>query len=375
MSLKATISWLLIFSISLFMVNCNKSENEINIGAILPLTGSIAQYGEYMRQGLVLALEDAVEKQIVKPGLINLVIEDSQADPRKSVDAFKKLSNVDNIIACIPATSAVTLAIKPMANSRKIVLVNASAISSEIEDKADYVFSVLPNADSEGSFLAEVAKEKLDKNTAGIVYRNDQSGLSFKEGFRKRFIELGGEIPFIEAHNPNSTDFKTIISKINDFSEVQIIFVASWGPEVAAFAKQMKEMGVDKQIITYETFHSPKVLEIAGNAADGVLFCAPLFDGNSKDPKITEFRNKVKNRFKQDEVNYYIAAHYDAMMLILKALAECNYKPELVRQHLSELVEFEGVSGKMKFSNLGSVEMELGLYTVCNGEFIRFDEK
>ncbi len=93
-----------------------------------------------------MALDDAINQGMISKDKVKLVIEDAQADPRKSVDAFKKLTEIDKIAACITATSGVTLAIKPIANQNKIVLMNASAISTEIEDTPDYTFSVIPNA-------------------------------------------------------------------------------------------------------------------------------------------------------------------------------------------------------------------------------------
>lgn len=78
----------------------------------MPLSGNYAQYGRYMQQGMEIALEDAVRKDIIREGQIKIVFEDGQADPRKSVDAFNKLINIDKIAAAIQATSAVTLAIK-----------------------------------------------------------------------------------------------------------------------------------------------------------------------------------------------------------------------------------------------------------------------
>ena len=177
-------------SIMVFSFGCVKKEKDVvQIGAVLPITGNIAQFGNYWKQGLELALDDAINQGIVKKDNIKLIIEDAQADPRKSVDAFKKLVEIDKVVACITATSGVTLALKPITNQNEVVLINASAISTEIEDAQDYLFSVIPNAKYTGYFLAETAFNKLGKRNAGILYRNDPSGKSFYDNFSKRFIK------------------------------------------------------------------------------------------------------------------------------------------------------------------------------------------
>jgi branched-chain amino acid transport system substrate-binding protein len=356
---------------SLVFLSCDQNYQTIKIGAVLPLSGPIAQYGNYMKQGLELAILDAMSDERIQKNEIELIIEDAQADPRKSVDAFNKLLNIDNIVACIPATSGVTLALKPIANKNKIILINASAISSEIEDEDDFVYSILPNADEEGAFLAEVAYDTLKYTRAAIIYRKDASGESFKDSFNSRFTELGGIVNFIESHQPNTDSFRKIINKLTN-SKNELVFVASWGPEVALFCKQAAELGLNRQIITYETFNSPKVLEIAGNSANGVIFCSPTFDENSPNPNIQQFKTKVEKAFNQSEINYYIAAHYDAMMLLINAIENGNETSVEIRHYLSELNSYEGITGKMYFNENGGVKMALDLYEVKNEKFVRF---
>jgi branched-chain amino acid transport system substrate-binding protein len=357
--------------ISLIIVSCEKKEETINIGAVLPLSGSIAQYGAYMKQGLEIALDDTYKEGVLSNENVQLIIEDGQGSPRESVNAFNKLITSNKIVACIPATSGVTLAMKPIANQKNIVLINGSAISNEIEDKNDFVFSVLPNAKIEGEFLATVSFDTLNMKSAVVVYRDDASGSSFKDSFVKKFQDLGGRILDIQGHQPNVVSFQSIITKISKVS-ADIIFVASWGPEVALFAKQSKELGLKKQIITYETFNSPKVLEIAGNSAEGVIFCSPQFNENSNDIRISELREKVLQKYNQVEVNYYIAAHYDAFMLIMSAIAEGNKKGDAIRSYLANLKLYEGITGTMRFDDKGACTMALELYTVKNNQFVRY---
>jgi len=357
----------------LFAIGCGKKGiEEKKIGAVLPLTGSIAQYGKYMQQGLELALDDAINKGLIKPNEIKLVVEDGEANPAKSVDAFMKLVNVDKIIGVIPATSGVILAIKPIANEKKVVLLNASAISTQIEDSSDYCFSVLPNASVEGKFLAEFSYNTLSKRNAGVLYRNDPSGKSFHENFVQKFRELGGTIVYEEAHQPELNDFRSHISQIHSIKFLDLLFVASFGPEVATYVRQATELGLKTQVITYETFNSPKVLEIAGTSANGVLFCANNFDPNSNDPIINELKEKVLKKFNQSEVNYYIASHYDAMMLLITAIANNNQTGESIRNYLKSLRVYNGMTGQIQFDKNGGATIPLSIYTVRNNKFVRY---
>ncbi|MEW5950164.1 MAG: ABC transporter substrate-binding protein [Thermodesulfobacteriota bacterium] len=370
--MKRTSCWVLIIGllISLGMLGCaEKEENVVKVGAVFPITGNIAQFGNYWKQGLELALYDAINQGVIPKDKIKLIIEDGQADPRKSVDAFKKLVEVDKVVACIPATSGVTLALKPIANQNKIVLINASAISTEIEDAPDYVFSVIPNAKFTGYFLAETAFNKLGKRNAGVLYRDDASGKSFLDNFSKRFKELGGNIVFVDSHEPNATDFRTNIAKIKNVKNMDVIFVASWGTDVAYYLRQATELGVHTQVLAYETFYTPKVLEIAGSSANGVIFSAPEFNAWIDEPRLKEFREKVLKKYNQKEINYHIAGHYDAMMLILKAISAGNMTGETIKNYLSGMRSFQGITGEIRFDNNGGAQVPLSLFTVRNEKF------
>lgn len=345
------------------------SGTTLTVGAVLPLTGQVAQYGQYMKEGLELALDDAVAQGIIKPGEVRLVIEDGGGEPARSVTAFQKLIAADKPIAVVAALSGVILPIKPLANKNQVVLLNGSSISTEIEDADDYSFSVIPNAAVEGTFLAELSHRRGDK-TAGILYRNDSSGKAFHDVFKARFEALGGKIVFDDSHNPNEADYRPFVAKVKAVSQMDVLFVASYGPEVAKYLQQAFELDASRPVLAYTTFYSPKVLEIAGNAAEGVCFSAPVFDASSEQTKAVELREKLFHRYGSKESNYYVASHYDAMMLLLEQVrAGARDGPEL-RARLALVKSYDGLSGKITFNQNGGSTLPLKMYTVKGGIFV-----
>jgi branched-chain amino acid transport system substrate-binding protein len=346
-----------------------RSDAPIVIGAVFPLTGPAAQYGGYMREGTELALDDAISQGLVKPSQVRLVFEDGAADPAKSVTAFRKLVDVDHPVAVALATSGVILAIKPIANQSHVVILNGSAISPEIEDADDYSFSFLPDARVEGAFLADFAV-KSGRKQIGIIYRNDASGIAFRDAFKARLQSLGASLVYEDAHRPGENDFRPYLPKIAGRQDLDALFIASFGPEAAAFVKQAREQGVTTQLLAYTTFYSPKVLELAGPAANGVVFSAPAFDPASSQPSVDELRGKIERKYGHREVNYYHAVHYDATMIVLRAVASGARDGEAVRSHLAKLKAYDGKSGHITFGPNGSADVPLHMYTVTNGKFV-----
>lgn len=349
----------------------NKSDESdiVKIGAVLPLTGNIAEYGNYMKDGIELALSDAKQLGFENVDKIQLIFEDGKANPKSSVDAFNKLVEFDKITVGFSATSAVTLAMKPIANKNQVILMNASAISTEIEDKSDYMYSIIPNASYTGKYLAEKAYNLLNKRNAGILYRNDASGISFKDEFKKKFLELNGSIVYESAHQLNNTEFRSFILELKNVELLDVIFVASWGPEVAHFIKQAKEQNLNIQVLAYETFKSPKVLEIAGEAANGVIFSSPRLIELEDYNLFETFKEKVLEKFGSEEINYHILGHYDATMIVIKAISEGNITADRIKEYFDGMESYNGITGNIRFDKNGGSILSLGLYTVEDNLF------
>ncbi len=367
----------IIYSVLLISIICigflvfskHSSGTPVVIGGIFPLSGQTASYGVYLKQGSELALDDAIGAGLIKNGDVSLVMEDSAGDPAKGVAAFQKMVNINNVVAVIPALSGVTLAVKPIGNEKHIAMINGSAISTSIEDADDYMFSILPNADTEGAFLAELAY-KQGKRTMGILYRNDSSGVSFDAVFKKRFTELGGHIVYEDSHVPYATDIRAYATKIGHIKGIDGVFVASYGPEVATYLKQSNELSVHVQVYAYTTAYSPKVLEIAGPAAEGLTFSAPSFDVNdSNNTIVQEFKDKIFKKYGSTDNNYYIASHYDAMMILIAAISNGNKTGDQIRNYVANLKTYKGKTGLITFDKNGLGSVPLNAYVVKNGSF------
>jgi branched-chain amino acid transport system substrate-binding protein len=363
-----------VLSIGAFILlkNNNVSKpSSVNIGAVLPLTGKAAQYGVYFKQGSELALSDAIAEGLIKSDQVQLLIEDGKGDATSSLSAFKKLIQSDYIVACLIDLSNVILAIKPIANKDSIVSINSSSFSSEIEDGDDFIFSVLPNAKQYGSFIGNYCFNNLKYTKAGVLYRNDPMGVSFNENFKNSFVSLGGSVVFSESHATGETDYKTIIQKIRNL-KIDMIFVASYGPEIASFARQCKEADYKVQIITYQGFLIKSALDAAGDAANGIICIASSFNPSSSELQVLKLREKLKAKYNTEDLNYYLAAHYDGTKIILEAIAHGNKTGSKIRNYLIATKTFNGLTGTITFDENGLAMIPLIPYKVINDKFVPF---
>lgn len=145
----------------LFLPACSKKQpetKELKIGCITILTGEVATYGRETKQGLDLAIDEANKSGILGGKKIKVIYEDDQIDPRIGTQAINKLITIDKVPIIIGAfSSRVTLAIAPIAERNKTVLLSASATADSIKDAGDYIFRIVPANKIQGAAAANFA--------------------------------------------------------------------------------------------------------------------------------------------------------------------------------------------------------------------------
>jgi branched-chain amino acid transport system substrate-binding protein len=345
--------------------NYNQQKNKtISIGVILPLTGDYAKIGADIKKAIEIAEQDAENKGLIKKNEINVIFEDSKMDATTTVNAYNKLRSSNNMQAVITVTSKCVLALKPLANKDKILLLNASAISTEIEDNSDYCFSLIPDAKAESVFLSDYILKNKNISDIALVYRNDQSGKSFCDEFSKYYSKNGGLIQIVEAHPTNTTDFKTIIAKLKEAKSVKAVFMASLGVETANFLKQSRELNFNIPVFTYETINQPNALDLAGNLIDNVEFVSPRF--SPQDTAYKALKKSLKSKYGSDEINFYMVSHYNAFMLLANLIHSGNTVGSEFKANVPNVTGGNYLGSKISIDSIGHSNASLGIYGYHN---------
>lgn len=118
----------------------------IRIGAIDPLTGPFAAYGEPVRDGMLLAVDEINAKGGINGRKIELLLEDDGGDPKVSVNAFTKLATVSKVPVIIgPLSSGASMATAPLANRYRVVQISTLAGTIDLTKAGDYAFRIYPS--------------------------------------------------------------------------------------------------------------------------------------------------------------------------------------------------------------------------------------
>jgi branched-chain amino acid transport system substrate-binding protein len=349
------------------ILGCAKEQKKIKIGAILPLTGSAAPYGQNAQRGILLALEEINAKGGIKGKKVEVIFEDSKTDPKEAVSALQKLYRINNIPFIIgDINSTGVLAMAPIAEKNHIILFSPGASNPKISDAGEYIFRNWHSDALEGEVDANFAYNRLGWKKTAVLYVNAAYGAGLAEVFRDTFKKLGGEIVAFEAYEQDAIDMRGQINRILS-QNPDGIFLPGWPKEMSVALKQLKELGSKLPILSVQGFDDPSILKLAGIAAEGVIFSIPE-SPDPNDEMVKHFNVAYKQKFNM-EPGVCSAAGYDALKIFMWAIEKAGYFPEKVQKEMAQLKDFPGADGKITFDERGDLLKPFSFKVVQQGKF------
>ena len=337
--------------------------NPIKIGAILPLTGSGASYGVWMKGGAEMAAEEINAAGGIAGRKLEVIYEDHAADASKAVNAMRRLVEVEKVPFSLTSYSAPTLAVQPIAVQNKVVIMNGGGQSDNLANK-DYLYNNIPVVSNEVGVIAEwLAKDKKLAN-AVLIVANDEAGRNAAKTFREKYAAAGGKVLAEEQVALDATDFRAQLAKVKARGG-DLLFISSYGRNVAIIADQARELGITIPMAGTSWILVPETMKSKG--AEGILTTRLPFDPNSA------FAKKFKDKYKTD-AGFFAVQYYSATMIFAKAAQEAIKKNggaltgEGVKNAIESIRAFDTITGKLVFqANHGAV-MDIEVGTLKGGK-------
>ena len=278
----------------------------INIGVMLPLSGDASTYGISARKGAELAYKELG----LKKEKVNLVFEDSQCDGKNAVNAINKLINVEKVVAVLgELCSSATLAVAPIAEKNKVVLISPGSTSPKITTAGDYIFRTIPTDARQGVFAANLLKKEKVKRLA-VLYPNEDYGKGFNGILTDSFKKIGGKVVASESFERGSTDLRTQLTKIKS-KRPKALFLISNSPDAAIAAlRQIKELRLKVRLFGSEGLKAKEIASASG--ANGLII-------TSVTPGTKKFNN-AHQKFFGEAAGTFSAQAYDAIASINEAI-------------------------------------------------------
>ena len=342
------------------MVACGGAQGDnnddvIKIGGIGPLTGSYANYGTSVRNGAKIAVDEINAAGGIDGKQIELLFEDSQADPESAVSAYGKLMDDGMDVSLGGVFSGETASITAAAVADDILLLTPSGSADKAIEGNDKAFRVCFYDSYQGAAAANYIKDNEMATEVGVLYESDYDySVGLYEAFVAECEKL--DLSIVETQTfttTTATDFSTQIDALVA-SGVKLVFMPIYAEEASTFLTQAKGKFADDVYF----FGADGLDGILGKVeqdpsiADNVLMLTP-FAADSEDAKVKAFVESYKKAYNATP-DQFAADGYDAVYIIKAAIeAAGSTSGEELAKTMTTL-EYTGVTGSMTWGADGN---------------------
>lgn len=331
------------------------SKEAYKIGGIFAITGSSSFLGDPEKKSMEMAVDEINARGGIDGHLLEAVIYDTEGDPTKTVLATNKLITSDKVLAIVgPSLTPTTLAIVPLVEKEKLPLISCAAGIKITEPVKPWVFKTAQNdVLAVAAIYQHIQKQNIKK--IAILTVENAFGESGKEQLAGQAAKYGLEIVQAETFGAKDTDMTAQLTKIRSAQPQAIV---CWGtnPGPAVIAKNIQQMNIKIPLYQSHGVASPKFLELAGDAAEGILLptgkilvAQQLPDTDPQKAVLLKYIEQFEKRF-QMPVSGFGGYAFDAMHLLAAALPGTDGNKEKLRDNLEKLKGLAGVTGTFNFS-------------------------
>lgn len=334
------------------------AEKILKIGVICPLSGTAGD-GAYIKAAAELASNEINAAGGIGGSMkIQLLVEDDEGTPAKSVTVAQKLVTQDKVDIVVGAQqSSCTLANMVVTQEAEIPQITPASSSPKVTQQGNpWIFRTsISDLTAAQTILKYIGQEKGWKKIA-LVHDSSDFGINAASMIESSAGEYGLELAVKEQFNADDADFTSILTKVKSAQPDAIV---CWGYFAAAslICKQMKQNEIDIPFIGYG-FNNPSFTELGAEWVEGAIVATGFTELSAqKNPKIAPFADAFRAYYSGKSPTQVAAQTYDTFYIIKAAIESIgveNMTNETLRDALAK-TSFDGVTGQQSFDEFGDI--------------------
>ena len=347
-----------------------QAQNAVKVYGLVELSGTGATSGTNFNDGVRLAVKEINAAGGILGRKIEYVFNDTQSQPQIAKALAVKAIDDGAYVVMGPVFSGSILV--SMAETRRAEIPNftggeAAAITQQGNP---YVFRTSFTQASAMPKVARYIKDTVKARTVAVIFVNNDFGKGGRDVFVKTAEPLGIKIVADISTDPGQVDFSAAVLKARQ-ANADALFVYCNEEESARALRELKKQGYDKPIIGETVLTSQKVIELAGDAANGAVAHVGL-TADAPAPLIKDFSGKFQKEFKYKPDHNGLKGY--TAMYVVKAVSEklgkLDPKAFAKAMHGVSLSakEYPGILMDVSFDDKGDLDRESFMTKVVNGK-------
>lgn len=350
------------------------------IGVLLPLTGELKGFAQEALLGIQIASRLAMAEGV------EFIIEDSGSTNEMFLQSWQKLAVNENVTAIIgPLTAKETEAAFERAEVMKVPVISLAA-REDLKGYGNYTFRSVLTIEDQVKAISRFLKDHLNSKRVGVLLPDSTYGWDVMDRARSEFSSAGLDIASVQIYPSNGTDFKDqlrrmtrldqpklrrdeLCPKTNDPAQMppgcvkrladlrpivdfDTLFVPDFADTVGLILPTLPYLRIyGVQVVGLSGMNSPKLLERAGESAEGAIFVDSFVP--QSDRLATRFFREEYQKLVGREPSRMAAEAFDVAMIAVHIMTrdQMNVTRDLFVDRLRRIDDFEGATGVISFED------------------------
>lgn len=353
--IKHTFKALAVASMALAITACSDKEPEtketIKIAVAGPFSGPLAQFGEMQINGAKKAVSDINAAGGLLGTTVEMVELDDVCEPKQATTVANQVvsDNISYVIGHLCSSS--TLPASDVYEDAGVVMITPASTNPDITERGyEFVFRTVGRDDQQGPFAAGVV-QKLEPSVVAVVHDKSAYGEGLAQQVNENLKAMGVNVIMYEAITAGEADYSPLIAKLKA-ENVDLMYFGGYDPELAKIMRQARDGGWDGQFVGGDGVSNNKIVEAAGEAADGLIATQPKsYDGDESNAAlVAEFKALGVNASDTFVLPSYAAVKTLAEAITIAGSSDATKVKEALRSK-----QFETVVGAIRWDAKGDI--------------------
>ncbi len=352
------------------IISISACGSEPIVGVLLPMTGSATSYGESMKNGIDLALE---QEQANLPEGFLIIWGDTASDPETGAAELKRVASEGARMIIAGTTSGTARALLPVLDETDTIAISPSASAPNLTKDSRRFFRLFSSDELEGRRAGRFLYDGQDKTSVIIYAADSDQARGIEPPFRQVYEQaMGGEV--VGRVMVNGANWENESADFLAANRPASAYIVGYGDTTIEVLRHLREKNFEGPICASSAFYTGQIVEDHPDLVEGVFFPQPAFDIQSEGQLVQDFVNAYRQKY-QDDPDIYAAHAFDTMRVVIWVTNDVKVlRASDVRKSLAYgIKEFPGVTGIIQFNDYGDVHHNPIMFIVKDGQVLNYE--
>lgn len=325
---------------------------DITVSCNVPMTGDLSFYGEYISDGVNMAMEELKDSLSLYDMSIKYDFQDNAGVAKDAVSAFnrQKIKGFDIYVSGVTNQTMAILDLVKATNKPHFIY----SFDPFLIETGDNLYRPYLDMEFEGKCMIDYM-QKIQPKSVAFVYQNITSTQTQMGQFLKPYAEKNGiDVVLDECYDVSVSDFKNIVSKVKQ-ANPDLIIMYGFQNQLAEIIKGFNVNGIKKEgnlVCSFDFLDVQTVLE--PELLDGIVTNVPQYVVDNAE-RIAKWKASFKNKYNREPL-FTDAYAYDMAYAIYYAEKMMKNNPTYSFDECMQLIDFNGITGHVKYLSTGQQE-------------------